>query len=95
MNPKRPASVPESATWFGGADGGVFAIIERRADDSPYVYRAKIYDDWEGGLWYEGFLMQHPAEGPEIDPTRTADLSSWDGHAVRLVDGRKLAIAKP
>jgi hypothetical protein len=43
---KRPSSVPESAVWAGGADGGIYVLCT--VDETLNVNRCTIWDDYTG-----------------------------------------------
>lgn len=93
--PPRPAGVPGEAFWSGGADGGVFILLERRAQDPPHVYRARIYYDHSGDLWYDGRLALEPADGPAIETGRPDLFGGWDGESLYLKAGGALKAIDP
>jgi hypothetical protein len=50
--PGRPARVPETAVWNGGADGGVW--VDCREDIKRDVNICAVYDEWKGELIIDG-----------------------------------------
>lgn len=85
--PPRPGSVPNTAFWVGGADGGVFVQLERRLSDPRGVYQAKVYYE-AGEVWYEGPLVLDPLDGADVNIADRRIFSGWDGTQLILVDGR-------
>lgn len=92
--PERPAGVPATAVWVGGADGGVFVAVRERGEGPPGIYDAEIY--WEGGeLWYRGRLKLEPPGGRPVETDDASALSAWDGEALHLADGRAMKALDP
>lgn len=87
--PERPAGVPASAVWVGGADGGVFVAIRRGAESTPGIYDAEIYFDG-GDLWYRGRVQLEPPGGEPVATDDASALSAWDGESLHLADGRTM-----
>jgi hypothetical protein len=92
--PPRPAGVPETAFWVGGADGGVFVLLEKEPQEPAHVYRARVYHDHSGELWYSGNLAMVPQDRPSVDVSNPNLFSGWDGDNLHLTDGRRLAVVR-
>jgi hypothetical protein len=93
--PPRPPPVPASAIWVGGADGGVFLVFDKKANDPKQIYDAAIYTEHSGDIWFKGKLRL--SASPEIDPRVYRDpkfFSGWDGERLHLSDGRQLTVTK-
>jgi hypothetical protein len=86
--PPRPDGVPKEALWVGGADGGVFLVLEKTAE--PQTFSAEIYFDQSGELWYKGRLKLEPGSSVDFDYKNAATFSAWDGDTLYLSDGRQL-----
>lgn len=87
-SPERPKSVPHSAIWVGGADGGVFVAIRREETDPQGLYRASVYYE-SGELWYSGRLEMKP-KGELLSLQDATEFLGWDGEVLYCADGRKL-----
>jgi hypothetical protein len=91
--PTRPATVPPTAMWIGGPDGGVFVALQVKSS-ARGAYLARIFADHTGELLYQGKLVLKPPR-PALtsiqDPTLFV---AWDGTALLLADGRHLARQK-
>lgn len=93
--PARPAAVPASAIWIGGADGGIFLALDKKAGDPERVYDAVVYNDHSGEVWFKGKLQL--SASPELAPGSARDpkfFSGWDGERLYLADGRQLTALK-
>ena len=77
--PKRPASVPLSAVWVGGPDGGVWVEVKGIVNDK--TIDCGIYNDQTGGLEYAGNLVGPANRKPDL-----AKADAWDGHKL-MFDG--------
>lgn len=86
---ERPAAVPAEARYVGGADGGVYVVVERTSGSAPAAYQGEIYHA-NGELWYEGGFVLVPAESEPIDPDAKGIFTGWDGDTLYLNDGRYL-----
>lgn len=87
---QRPQGVPESAFWIGGADGGVFIVVQKNKELQAHIYYSEIYHDQTGELWYKGRLAMQPSDQPYVDHTKQELFMSWDGESLHLSDGRVL-----
>ncbi len=85
--PERPSGVPAQAFWLGGADGGVFVLLQASASGRA-DYKARIFYP-HGEVWYEGLL--HLDRGPAVNVADQHLFSGWDGTALLLSDGRRLS----
>ena len=92
----RPKTIPNSAVWRGGIDGGVYIVLPTRVEGEDSVYYAEIYGEGGGSLFYKGRLRYIYPDGETndpIDPTRT-DINMWfDGE--RLYLGRSAQYLEP
>ena len=80
----RPESVPVSALWVGGADGGVYVDISLDAEN----YSGTIYTDSTGDVWYSGsFIYSGTAE---FDVNAAGSYTGWDGEMLYLANGEYL-----
>ena len=85
-DPPRPDSVPESALWIGGPDGGAFVEVKAPQDN---VYAVAVFDE-SGDLWFRGpMILDREPEKSFAVGDRSA-YSAWDGKRVLLADGRSL-----
>lgn len=84
--PERPSTVPETAVWAGGVDGG--AWFECSLNIKKNANWCTIWSDQTGDLWARThFVLQdsgQPVSNSELD------YSSFDGTDIQLVDGRLL-----
>ncbi|MCP4297428.1 MAG: hypothetical protein GY786_17645 [Proteobacteria bacterium] len=84
--PKKPASIPASAFWIGGIDGGNFIIVKRNKNKKKSFF-AEIYNDHSGDVEFEGILEY---SGDEEISNKLNDRSiylGWDGNKLHLVSG--------
>lgn len=69
--PLKPDSVPCSAVWYGGVDGGFwFDLVEIRGD----TVRFKFYDDWNGDCYCDASFI------PERKDSRRLSTENWEVH---------------
>lgn len=82
----RPAQVPATAVWVGGADGGVWIDCQTGKDGKSNY--CKIFNENTGTIEAEGeFLLRgshRPATREELR------FNSFDGYVIRLEDGKVL-----
>ena len=90
---QRPAGVPETAFWQGGADGGFYFHVIRKSGEPEGHYYAEIYNDHSGTLEYRGILVMQPPGDPDFDPNNPDQVDYWDGDTLGLADGRVLQAA--
>jgi hypothetical protein len=87
--PKRPKSVPQHASWCGGADGGVFIRMAR--SPQPGLYTGTVYADVTGDIWYQGrFQLKPKGVSQTLDFTKPGWCKGWDGAQIILGDDRSL-----
>lgn len=86
---ERPEAVPADARFVGGADGGVYVVVERADGSSEAGYQGKIYHS-NGELWYEGQLVLVPADADPVDLGSQGIFTGWDGDTLYLNDQRYL-----
>lgn len=84
--PARPATVPETAIWAGGADGG--AWIECVVDESENANWCTVWNDQTGSVWARTHFVLDDTGGPAVDMEQI-DLS-FDGTRIKLGNGRTL-----
>lgn len=91
--PPRPESIPQSALWVGGPDGGVYVVLDNKSNENPAIYNAKIFHS-EGSTSYIGKLIINTPTNPSFDFNDTSFYTGWDGDTLYLKDGRSLSIYK-
>lgn len=84
--PAKPESVPESAFWIGGHEGGVFISISRGQDSKTYF--GTIYFDANGEIWYQG-KFQYTGDA-SFNVGDKLSYTGWDGDFLFLANGEKL-----
>ena len=78
--PARPAGVPVSAVWVGGADGGAFIDCARSLHGEPN--RCNVYNDGTGAVEMDGlFVVRGQARGARADELQ---YDSADGTRIYL-----------
>lgn len=65
--PPRPAAVPPSAVWAGGADGGSWIDCRWTTKEPVIAYDCRVYDDPSGDLSAEGYYVLGRC-GREFEP---------------------------
>jgi hypothetical protein len=85
--PSRPAKVPASAFWCGGADGGVF--VEISASGKPGRYAGTIYTE-AGDTWYQGEFRVDPKRPAKVPKRGSAWCEGWDGTRLYVEGGGAL-----
>ena len=91
--PQRPASVPKSASWLGGPDGGVFFELSSTDSAKGRNYRGTIWRD-HGRVWYRGPFHVQPANSAPVDVKKSKQFAGWDGTRLVIDDGRALVAGK-
>jgi len=86
----RPASVPREAFLLSAGEGDVFVLVEKRREDPPTVYRAKIFHAEIGRQLYDGQVAVEPLDRPQVDLADPKLFVEWDGEKLVLADGRVL-----
>ncbi len=92
--PSRPSGVPDSAVWLGGADGGVFIVLEKREGTPAELYHGSIYHE-SGALAYRGRLAVKSTAQPPVDVNDPHAFVGWDGDRLNLEDDRSMAAIDP
>jgi hypothetical protein len=87
--PSKPAGVPPAAVWVGGADGGVFVLVEPKPAARDAVM-ARIYADGTGAVLFAGELVLDAPGAPLPDLRDAKSFGGWDGDTLFLADGRAL-----
>lgn len=91
--PSKPTSVPESAFWVGGLDGGVFVLIKKKKSDPPNEYWGEVYYV-SGDIAYKGKMLLTPEGGNIIDYTDSEIFQGWDGDTLYVSGNRQLKTHK-
>jgi hypothetical protein len=86
-SPERPAKLPASAFWCGGADGGVFVDI--RAGGKPGRYIGTIYTE-AGDTWYQGEFRVDPKRPAKLPKRGSSWCEGWDGTRLYVTGGGAL-----
>lgn len=89
--PTKPSSVPESALWTGGPDGGVFVDIF--STKRKNIYKGTIYTDVTGIVIYQGefkYTGEH-----KFDYKNRFSYGAWDGDYLFLRNNEKLIAIYP
>jgi len=86
----RPDSIPKTALWVGGVDGGIYLEIKKDQNDKPNIYSGVIYHS-SGDIDFKGKLSINNNE-PSFEYNNSESYSSWDGDILYLRDGRELII---
>lgn len=89
--PERPSSVPESAIWVGGPDGGVFVLVKKHIDVDDKIYLAKVYYV-SGDIAYNGLMKLYPDGSSEFDVEKKESFVGWDGDNLYLSNNRCLKV---
>ena len=84
--PAKPESIPDSALWVGGHEGGVFVSISSMEDSDNYF--GTIYFDANGEVWYRG-VLKYTGSAP-FDIHDSSSYAGWDGDYLFLANGEKL-----
>ncbi|QLE84789.1 hypothetical protein FLM48_06640 [Shewanella sp. Scap07] len=80
----RPITVPKTALWVGGPDGGVYVAMNNT--DKGYV--GTVYFDGDGEVWYQG-SFKYTGTAP-FDVNSLSVYAAWDGDTLYLTDGSQL-----
>jgi hypothetical protein len=91
--PTKPDSVPKSALWVGGLDGGVFVLVEKNKSDPPDEYWGEVYYV-SGDIAYKGKMRLTPEGGGVIDYMNSEIFQGWDGDTLYVSGNRQLKIHK-
>lgn len=86
LPPPKPKSVPESAFWVGGHEGGVFILISKEKDRKTYY--GTVYFDANGEIWYRGKFQY--TGNVLFDVGDKSSYTGWDGDILFLANGEKL-----
>ncbi len=84
--PPRPESVPATALWIGGPDGGVFVKVSMTKVKN--IYFGTIYFDSNGEICYQGPFRYTGDDAFEVDDK--SSYSGWDGDYLFLTNHEKL-----
>lgn len=81
---RKPDSVPASAIWAGGDDGGYWAeLVETRGD----TIRIKFYQDWNGDLLFDNdYVPEIETLPPQIEVSWKDFFSFFDGTTIYFKD---------
>jgi len=85
--PRRPANVPRSAVWAGGADGGAFILCAPSIANEANT--CTVYNDSTGDVWMSGrYLLkgkQRGATASELEYQAADGRNIYLGHNLILV----------
>ena len=94
--PERPSSVPRSAKWAGGSDGGVWIDCEYTTKEPAVGYKCRVFHD-TGQVWSQGdfSLARMTKEGREFPAgpfvEGSIDSYEWyDGMQIHVSEDRIL-----
>lgn len=82
--PERPESVPQSAAWIGGVDGG--AWIECSLDNEKRANWCTAWSDQTGAVWARTYFVLRDSGEPV--PESELRYSGFSGTYIELADGR-------
>lgn len=99
--PARPANVPGSAEWAGGADGGAWIDCRWEAKEPATLYSCTTFNDNTGEVWARGqFVLSRTNRAPEPHEGRFITIAgprsdrpsyrSFDGSVIYLSTGELL-----
>ncbi len=82
--PKRNKNIPAAAQWYGGADGGVWMVVD--SSKVLFSYEIAIYNEDTGGLLKKGIYRFSAACQEERIPVIKikAMIDGYDGHRIFL-----------
>ncbi len=89
--PRKPKSVPNSAFWAGGIDGGNFILVSKREGEHN-LFSAQIYNDNTGDIEYSGVLKYSGNQTIERSLNDPSLYQGWDGEKLHLANGEYMAI---
>ena len=84
-----PPSVPESALWVGGLDGGVYVDISKTNN----IYTGTIYADVTGVIIFQGEFKY--TGNNDFDVNDVNSYGGWDGDYLFLRNNEKLIAIYP
>lgn len=77
--PTQPSSVPSTAMWVGGIDGGVFVVL----NDTDQGYYGEIYHQ-NGDIAYKGPFTASTEDVPKASELSKIDFTGWDGERLYI-----------
>jgi len=90
--PALPPGVPAKAIWVGGADGGIFLILQT-INGKSREFHAHVWDYPSGTLEYNGILRPSGNAPKTIDIKDGQEFLGWDGVALYLRGGGSLRVS--
>lgn len=90
-SPKKPESVPNTALWAGGIDGGNFIFVKAYKDEEKLFF-AQIYNDFTGEIEYEGLVKYNGSKDITNSLNSQSFYRGWDGDSLHLIDGEIMTI---
>jgi hypothetical protein len=93
--PARPANVPAAAFWLGGADGGVFVLLNKPKTGKTLVRTCTgtIYTEL-GYVEFSGTFDLSPADGAPLDIADTDQFDFWGGTRLVVKGGKRSLVAR-
>ena len=89
--PPAPPSVPPSAEWVGGSDGGAF--IDCMASENQSINTCTVYNDQTGDVWMSGAFVRSGGKSGVLG--QDLKYSGADGANIYLSDGSVLVPIAP
>jgi len=90
-SPKKPESVPNTALWAGGIDGGNFIFVKTYKHEEKLFF-AQIYNDFSGEIEYEGLVKYFGSKNITDLLNNPSFYRGWDGDSLHLIDGEIMTI---
>jgi len=91
--PERAATIPSSAIWVGGHDGGVFVSITKLTDTDKGVYWGEVFYV-SGDIAYKGQMNFFPKKNDGFDINRQSSYQGWDGDTLYIINNQSLKIVE-
>jgi len=89
--PQKPKSVPSTALWAGGIDGGNFIDIKPYKKEEKLFF-AQIYNDFTGELEFEGIVKYNGTRNISNLLNNKSFYRGWDGDNLHLSNGEIMTI---
>jgi len=88
-----PAIGPNGSWWTGGADGGVFVLIEDDENKTDNIYQGTIYYEHDKSIWFQGKFKYNKKSTFDFKNKELYD--GWDGEKLFLTDNSFLSAVNP
>jgi hypothetical protein len=80
---------PNGSWWLGGADGGVFVLIQPDSKE----YKGTVYYEHDQSIWYQGRFRLVGAL--DFNPQDHSQYLGWDGERILLIESAYLQALDP